>query len=346
MKVFLFEIKKLFSLKAVLLLLAAIALQIGLTLLPMQRSHDFSLGIYKAYMSKLSGDFTEEKYSEIKALYDSYSELLASHDQIELDYQNGKITLEEFSDHNFKYQKAFAEQKTVEYILQKSDYYKYIGGECVYFYDTDWEDFLAGTNFDFIVAFSVIFLIISVFCAEYQSNSRTSVFTSSNGQGRLCAQKLILSGAVGLVVSMLLFFVRLAAFAAFHDGTDNLIRNIIGYSQFGEITIARYCINNVLIKSAAWAVGALFVCAVSNITENTLFTAFLSFVGIVCLSMFSGLSAVPWGYVFLGGLLSRNYPSDLSSFWLILSLTIKSAVYSVISLKLWCGSKRCVHQPL
>lgn len=345
MKVFLFEIKKLFSLKPVLLLLAAIALQIGLTFLPVQRSHDFSLSIYKIYMLRLQGEFTEEKYSEIKALYDSYSELLASHEQIELDYQNGKITLEEFSDHNLKYHKAFAEHKTVEYILQKSDYYSDIGGECVYFYDTDWEDFIAGTKFDFIVAFSVIFLIISVFCTEYQTNSRTSVFTSSNGQGKLCAQKLILSGAAGLVVSILLFFMQFGAFAAFHDGADNLIRNIIGYSQFGEITIAQYCINNILVKSAAWAVGALFVCALSNITENALFTAFLSFVGIVCLSMFGGLSTIPWVYVFLGGLLSRNYPPDISPLWLIFSFMIKSAVYSEISLKLWCGPKRYVRQP-
>lgn len=336
MKLLLFEYKKLFSFRTLMAILAAVLLQIGFSLIPLYDLNEYTPEIYKKYIAEIGGEFTEEKYSYIRERHEEIQQIIACHDEISQAYTNGKITLDEFSAHNDAYVKALNEEKTIAYLLKKSEYFAEIGGECIYFYDTDWENFLSQSSFNFITAFLIIFLSIPVFCTEYQSGSRAVLYTSLRGRKELCICKLISAFSAAFILSFVLYLIRYGAFHFMYEDLGNYpIRNLIDHSGYGYISLRQYYFNDTLIKSAAWAMSSLFVCAVSGITRNAVFTAFLSFIPIAAAALVPELSEGALRYVFLGSVLSENYAFDFSIVLFLLVMLIKAVAYSWVSIMRW-----------
>lgn len=340
MKVLLFEFKKLFTPKTFLLLIAALLIQFGLLFVPNSQKHDYSPNIYKKYLSTLEGEFTEEKYSVIKARYDEITEIIASHDEIVSAYQNGELSAGTFDEHSFSYAKATSEQKTVEYLKRKGDYFKTIGGECVYFYDTEWSDFLKNNGFNFIVALAVIFITIPIFCSEFQSNARSMLFTSLKGTTNLCICKIVAAATTAFLVSTAIFSARFLYFCALHgDFGDWQIRNIMDYSAYGSLTIKEFYFLDCIIKSTVWVVGAILICAFSCLTQNSLFTVFFTAVSIVCPVIIPAITNGVSRYTFLGAELAAGFTADLNMTLFAAVLAAKAIVYSVVVKVLWIRLK-------
>ncbi len=331
MKLLLFEYKKLLTARTFVIFAAALLVQFGLLFIPSVNKRGYSPEIYKKYLSMLGGEFTEEKYFSIKARNDEIAEIIAVHDETVTAYRNGELSLEAFDEHNFSYAKAVSEQQTVGFLMQKSDYFKAIGGECVYFYDTDWDNFLSGSGFNFIAAFAVIFITIPIFCSEFQSNARSMLFTSLKGTTKLCVCKIIVAVTAAFLAAMSIFLVRFLGFCFLHgDFGDWQIRNIMDHSAYGSLTIRGFYFLDSIIKSAVWAVGAILICAFSCLTQSSLFTVFFSTVLIVCPVLFPVISEGIFSYVFLGTGLSRGYSADLNITLLAAVLLVKSIIYLFI----------------
>ncbi len=335
MKLFLYELKKIFSPKILIVLAAVLMLQFWLCYIPSGQEHEYSIDVYKQYLEQYGGEFTEEKYQSLLARSAEIGNIIAVHDDMVDAYQKEKISFDEFEEYNFQYHKASSEESTVKYLVKKSEYFKEIGG-CVYFYDTDWEDFLGGAGFNFFAAFAVIFLVIPVFCNEHQSNARSMLVTSARGQLDLCISKLCAAFTAAFLTAAAVYAVKYAAFCTIQGNYgEYAVHNLLGHYGYGDISLVRYYFTDLLIKSAAWAVGAVFICAVSNLTKNMIFTAFLSFVPIVFSALIGDFSAGIYRYLLLGGVLAENYAADFNMTAFTFALAIKTVIYSAICCVLW-----------
>jgi len=340
MKLLLFEYKKIFTLRTFLLLLAALLAQFGLLFVPTVQNHDYSPNVYKKYLSELEGEFTAEKYASVKSRNDEIAEIIAIHDETVSAYQNGEISAEDFDRHSFSYSKAKSEKETVEYLARKSDYFSEIGGECVYFYDTDWDDFLNNNGFNFIAAFAVIFITIPFFCSEFQSNARSMLFTSLKGTARLCVCKIIAAFTAAFFTAMMIFSAKFLYFCALHgDFGAWQIRNIMDFSAYGSLTIGEVYFLDCIIKSMVWAVGAILICAFSCLTKSSLFTVFFTAFSVVCPVIVPALSEGVFRYIFLGAELSAGYFAGVNIAVFAAVLAVKAVVYSVAVKVLWIRLK-------
>lgn len=339
MKLLRFEFKKIFTARIFIMLFIALVAEFALLFVPSFRAPGYSPEIYRRYLTTLGGEFSEEKYEYIKSRYDDIAGIISVHEDTVSAYQNGQITLEEFEEHNRAYTKAMSEEQTVGFLMKKSDYFKTLSGDCVYFYDTDWDEFLGNMGFDIVTAFAVIFIVIPVFCSEFSSNTRSVLFSAEKGTTQLCITKIIAAFITAFVVAMLLLSMKYLFFCIIHgDFGSWKIRNIMDYSAYGNLSICGFYFIDSLIKTSVWAVCAIFICAVSCLTQSSLFTMFFT-AAALSPAIIPVLSEGNFCYIFLGAELSNGYFADLNIYLISAILLVKSIIYLIAVRQLWIRLK-------
>jgi ABC-type transport system involved in multi-copper enzyme maturation permease subunit len=314
MKIILYEFRKLIYSKRSLIIIAAVLMQILLILVPRNFEHEYSDEIYINYMKQLEGEYTEEKRNIILNRYYEINQTINEHENMITAYKQNTILLDEFEAHNSDFNRALAELSTIEYLMQKCSYFDEIG-EGVFFYDTPWIDFFTNSGFNYIVALTIICLIIPVFDSEYQSEAAAMLLTSKYGKNYVCISKLIMVIVLAFAVALALYIVQYVTFVLHikADHSDLDIKNLMGYKAFSGDSLKQYYMNDAVIKSFSCAAAALFICAVSIFAKNTVFTFFISFVFIVCPYFISSFFRGSWfEYAFAANQLGAMYSEDLN----------------------------------
>lgn len=337
MKLLIYELRKVLTLKTVLLIIVALIAQMIVGLIPHVYEHSYSPEVYKKYIAELEGEYTQAKRFALEQRYDEINTLILEHDNVESAYLRDEISLEEFEKHNFDYNKAKAEQSTVEYLLQKCDYFETLNGDAIFFYDTDWEDFLSHSGYNYIAALIVLLLIIPIFDNEFTSHARSMLLTTKQGRKKLCIIKLTAAIFTAFIVVFLIFMMKYVVFTYTNSTNAEIgIKNLFGYSEFGNISLAQYYLIDSLIKSATWIVGSLFICVISNVIRNTIFTFFFAFICLVCPALFSDIFVSKfYDYIFCSTQLRGMYTTNLSLHLLTIIYICKIVVYSFFNIKYW-----------
>ncbi len=336
MRLLRYEFYKIFDLKRFCLIVLAVLIQIVTAMTPRTYVRDYSEKVYRTYMEELAGEYTEEKHNLVLERYDEICCIVAEHDDVISAYKRDEITLEAFDEHNFEYNKALSEMSTVEYILQKCDYYK-SRGEGVFFYDVDWGDFLGRAGYNYITALVVLCLVIPIFENEYKSEAVAMLLTTKKGRNKVCVAKIFLAGTVATAVSLLLSMTKYVGFA-WNNGeyAEMGVGNLLGYGGFPNISLEQYYWNDTVIKASTWLIAAMFICVVNTYVRNAVFAFFISFVMLVCPYFISELVNGKWvGMVFLSGQLGGMYSDTLNITVLTLIYLFKGVVYSVMCMKKW-----------
>lgn len=233
MKIILYEFRKLIYSKRSLIIIAAVLMQILLILVPRNFEHEYSDEIYINYMKQLEGEYTEEKRNIILNRYYEINQTINEHENMITAYKQNTILLDEFEAHNSDFNRALAELSTIEYLMQKCSYFDEIG-EGVFFYDTPWIDFFTNSGFNYIVALTIICLIIPVFDSEYQSEAAAMLLTSKYGKNYVCISKLIMVIVLAFAVALALYIVQYVTFVLHikADHSDLDIKNLMGTKRF------------------------------------------------------------------------------------------------------------------
>lgn len=342
-----YEIKKMMSLPHILLILLAFIIQFILCFYPQNVSHTYSKTVYKDYTEKLSGEYTADKRAYIEKEYERMQDVIEKYEETSENYKKEIITLEEYEKYNDSYNEAMAKISTVEYLIEKCNYFDKIGNKCYFFYDTDWDDFLSESGIDYISAILIILMITTVFSDEYSSKSRNIILTTYKGKTHTAISKLCLSFAFAFIISACMGAVRYLVFI-FHNGeSGNMgIRNLIDYGGFSELSITKYYVAEILLHSIIWSVCALFICLISNLTKNGIFTVFISFVAIVCVALLNTDSLRIFDFIFSGKLLSDNlnkiFGSGSLKYYIIFPCTmlIKTFAYASLCVVTWKRKNR------
>ncbi len=337
MKLFLYEFRKIFTAGNRIVFFAALALQALWGFFPHVYEHEYSPEIYRRYMERIGGVYTEEKRTFLEARREEIAGLIDAYEEMEGAYKRDEIALDEFERYLYEYQLAESERSTVDYLLEKCSYYDSLDGEAVFFYDTDWADFFSHSGYPYLLAAVLFLLLIPVFDREFTSNARPLLLPAVSGRKKLCICKLAALALTGFAVPMVFFALRYAVFVCqAGGGQDFCVRNLLGYSGYPDISLAQYYFTDALAKAAAWSVGALLLGAVSNIVRNTVFSFFLSVVCMVSPAWFAGIwPPLVYEYAFCAAPLGKMYGAAIDLRVFALVCLLKAAAYILINLKYW-----------
>lgn len=334
MRLFVSELRKLFSLRNMLVLAAAMLVQIVVCLIPHQYTHEYVPNIYKRYIEELSGTYTPQKREFIENRNAEIEDLIARSEEMENAYAANSITTDEYRTYSEQLDEARREQTTVAYLLKKCDYFDTVGAEMTFFDDTAWADFLSHQSYDFILALALVILLIPIFDTEYSSKTRNMLLITKRGRSETCAYKLCVAALLGFCLTFCFGVIRYLCFLRGAGGNGDMpIRNLLNYAAFGQLRLTGYVWRNILLQSAAWAVLALILCVITNACRNTAFSFFLSF---VCSVAPAFLPNTPiWRYLFCAVSLNGLYPAEVNLGVQACILTAKAIICIVLTLLLW-----------
>ncbi len=149
-----------------------------------------------------------------------------------------------------------AEHETVGYLLEKCSYFQKIGLETVFFYDAEWENFLAASSADFWATLLLYLIIPPIFLRKYRNCGRGMQLTSVYGL-KFCYIKLMVAALLGFWLTWLLVTAKWLGFlSANNDYSHMPIRDIMGCDAYGQLTIRGYLMMHILLQTAAWAAVA------------------------------------------------------------------------------------------
>lgn len=337
MILFIYELKKVFSQKNILMLILAFIVQVVFVLLPKNYTHDYSPEIYQKYMSKLEGEYTSEKRQYIDTRYSEIEQLLSTHEEMITAYKCSKITLSEFEQHNYAYQIAFSEQATVAYCIQKCNYYDSLETSQNLFYDTEWNDLFSHSNYNFILIFVMLFLIAPIFAQEHSSHSCAMLLHTLKGRSIICRIKLITAGCAAFSIALIFYGIRILPLIG--QGwcyAENPVSSIMGFSAYSNLNLWQLFVLDTLFKAIIWAIGALFICVMSNLLRNIASTFFMSFVFLSIPALLpQELSGNGARFFFCAVQLDGLLPV-----WRVIGIMLavgaaKIYVYSLLTLNLW-----------
>ena len=340
MRLFLSELRKLlFCNYALIIMLAAVVLQAVTELIPRTYEFSYSIDVYKRYTEKLEGDYTAETEFFLRSLYEEYCVLIDEYDLHRTEYINGKITLEDFSTYTAQNSTAKAEITTIQYLLEKCEYFNNAEGfQKEIFYDTDITYFFEGLGFDLIMLLTLLCIVIPVFDREFTGGATSLILTSRYGKSRLAVLKMLASMTVIFVFSWCLSALRLESHFLKYgsDFFDRAVGNLMGYDGFGNVSILNYYLTDTLIKSVCWAICAAKVCLITVICRNTSFSFIISFLIISAPILLNGVgSGTAEMYIFDTVNLMRPYPSLLHFGIFAAGSGFKITVFGWLTVRFW-----------
>lgn len=334
--ILLYEFRKLLKSKFYLVLILALIFQTILMFMPHNNEHNYSDEVYKNYIAELNGKYTIAKKNYIKEEYNKAEQIISEHDNFLSAYKQNEISLEELDIHNLNYNKALAERSTLEYLIVKCDYFDSLG-HGYFFYDTPWEDFFSNSEYNYIISFAVICIISQIFNIEYRFKSVSMLNTSKNGKTKIGIAKLSAAVILAFFISIIIYILQYGIFMFLKGDNSNLgIENLLNYNKFKGLSLRQYYFTDIILKSISWAVSSLFICMISVLVKNSVFTFFISFVFLLCPYFISNYFTETWYYyLFLSNQFGKMYTHTINIFLVLTVCLIKSLIYSAVCIYKW-----------
>ena len=335
-----FELRKILSGKPMLIVFAVIILQAVIAFIPKNYEHNYSPEVYKRYLTEYCGEYTQDTHIRLSARQAEIEEIIASHEEYAEKYHNDLISFEEYEEHNSAYNKASAEQSTVEYLLQKCGYYDEHGIRAELFYDTDWTDLFENMSFDYLIGLVILLIAVRVFCDEYSSGSRSVILTTPKGKRDTALSKLVIIVTFAFAVSALMYAVKLMpTMRESAEYATKPVNDLLSFPFDDSVTIIGYYLKDSIIKSLQWCDIAAFICLISVLLQNRTFVYFVSFVFTLCPAMTSDLIGYNRArYFFTSYSLGMNYSCG-DNVALILTVSVfKLVLFGLLTGRVWCSS--------
>ena len=239
-------------------------------------SDSYADAVYKEYMTKLSGELTDEKLGFIVSEREMINETLDKKTSVERKYKEGRIGFDDYcaflSDYNYAYSrsKLFSVIEEHALYLQNEEDATGIRGQFVY--DTGWKK-LYSEGADLFLYASILLLMTGTFAAEYASGSSKGVFidllrSTKNGRRKTFTAKLVSSGIIALTLSLVMNATDAITIMSGYElplGNAPLC-SIEMFSGAGVgITIAGYSVVFFATRTLGALIMSMLVCALSEL---------------------------------------------------------------------------------
>ena len=239
-------------------------------------SDSYADAVYKEYMTKLSGELTDEKLGFIVSEREMINETLDKKTSVEREYKEGRIGFDDYraflSDYNYAYSrsKLFSVIEKHALYLQNEEAATGIRGQFVY--DTGWKK-LYSEGADLFLYASILLLMTGTFAAEYASGSSKGGFidllrSTKNGRRKTFTAKLVSSGIIALILSLAMNAIDAITIISGYElplGNAPLCSIEMFSGAGGGITIAGYSVIFFSTRTLGALIMSMLVCALSEL---------------------------------------------------------------------------------
>ncbi len=275
-----FECKKIFGNFKWLILVAILIVKAVITYSSLNVSADFSIDIYKDYISTLSQMSQTEAELFVPKEAERLSGILDAKLQMENDYGSGVISLDDYKAYMKKYYEADSKISAFSVIQSRYEqYFELDRSERVWYYDLEWRAFGRMLSLDFCLLFALFIFCIPVYCREHSSGVHTLNMVSKNGRVKLHIAKLSVIIMSSLLFALLIYSVDFAVMGVKYgfENCDKPLRAMIDHgSAYDSMSILKFFVLQSLSKSL-WAVcAALSLSVISVIAKNIVISTVVS----------------------------------------------------------------------
>ena len=313
-------------------------------------SDSYADAVYKEYMTKLSGELTDEKLGFIESEREMINETLDKKTSIEREYKEGRIGFDDYraflSDYNYAYSrsKLFSVIEEHALYLQNEEDATGIRGQFVY--DTGWKK-LYSNGADLFLYASILLLMTGTFAAEYASGSSKGGFidllrSTKNGRRKTFTAKLVSSGIIALILSLAMNAIDAITIISGYElplGNAPLC-SIEMFSGAGVgITIAGYSVVFFATRTLGALIMSMLVCALSELLAKyipilgtaialTLLPALCAYFGLAAAERLNFLNLLAGTPLFIESSESALFGNSLAmlTLWLIAAATAVAAL--------------------
>lgn len=211
----------------------------------------FNADVYKFYSEKLEGEYTQEKHDFIVSEYNRFQELLENEHLYEEDFKNDNIDTEEYKIISDDIKSAKSRIKTVEYLIQKTEYYETLDEKAEYFFDIYHIDFVSNMKVDIFLIIVILILITSIYTDDYYSGTTNMIRSLKNGRKKLFVNRLIcnisISAFFSLIFAVIEFIVKYLKFGLSHMDVSVKSLLIMEGAEY-DLPFTEYVIATILIR--------------------------------------------------------------------------------------------------
>lgn len=261
-----------------LIIIAAFIIKCVFAFFTMRINVGFSVEIYREYIDILSETPRESHSEYIEKEMCRLEEIISAKPQMESDYHNEIISLNEFKAYMNRYYDAEQKHPAYAAVLEKYQRYSELPPEeRIYYYDLDLEMLLDYLGFDYFLFLLAVIFIVPCFCGEYSSNIHPLISVTENGHGKLYCAKI---AAAIFVIAMICVVFYAADFAIYgiKFGFENCkmpIRTVrCTMLDFPTISIAQYLVLQTVIKLLFCVCLVTVICLLSVLLKSAILTAF------------------------------------------------------------------------
>ena len=202
-----YEFIKLFSNKKIIII---IVVMFGINIFLATRNstvmyEGFNSKVYEFYMESLQGEYNEDKYIRVMNEYAEMQDLLAKEGSYLQQYKDKILSVNEYKEISSDISMAKSRIKTIEYVVEKTQYYSQCKNMPSYFYDIDVNDYIENMSVNIPLLICLILIVSFIFCEDYYSNTISMIRSSKNGKNILCFNRMMCVCICSITLSVVFY---------------------------------------------------------------------------------------------------------------------------------------------
>lgn len=276
---------------------------------------------YPAYFRILGGKVTEEKRQYIEQRYRNLSTVPGQINDLEDDYESGKIGRRDYLDRIAELSKIKKEERCIKLFYNRYEYASKDTDRRYIVQDAAWEELLTKEHLDFLLILFLFLMAVPLFCEEYQSEMQM-LQVCSVGRRIVPVVKMILMAGVALLTAFLFSVTEYFAYTS-QLGGEYSHAPIQSLTFFEESSLPFSFLELWGFQTACRMFGAVFlvlvIMAVSILVKKNLLTVIGSVLTVVIPAAISNVPKIkyilpcPAGLLYGAGYFYPNqYDYDLT----------------------------------
>jgi len=272
------EFLKLINWKSISVLIIASYMVISNTAVRFQPITNIVDGLYKEYMERVEGEWTQEKSDYIREESMRLNQLIGSYEDMLQKYQNKQISTDEINDYLNNYYSAPAYNKALSMVMERENYIIENEYEPYFIYDTGWQKYLLTDYNIYITALIIMFASIS-FGNEHTSGFVNILRSTKKGRQKTFISKYVVVIMCSFIISLFLAVLQLST-AVSNLQLPLWNAPITSISQFSllpsDISLSGFIFIRFATTIISYVLLALITTSISQLLKNATFAAILS----------------------------------------------------------------------
>ncbi len=162
----------------------------------------FRDSVYRYYLGNIKGKYSAEKKQYLESEYRRFQDLLQNQDEYERQYSAGAMEGTNYREILNEIKSAEYRMATLEYLMQKAEYYENRDIPADFFYDIVLGDYVEHLGTDYVALILIFLLVFPIYMDDYFAGTTAMIRSSKNGQRKLFLNRIQVTVCVSAMTSI------------------------------------------------------------------------------------------------------------------------------------------------